>query len=44
MATDHSSRKLPSGIYQRTDSTGKTRYQVKIRLRGFPPAAGFQAG
>ena len=30
------SRRLPPGIYARTDSSGKTRYQAKIRLKGHP--------
>jgi integrase len=34
--TPTATKKLPPGIYRRTDGTGKTRYQVKVRLKGHP--------
>jgi integrase len=35
-ATTQATKKLPPGIYRRTDSNGTVRYQVKVRLKGYP--------
>lgn len=37
--TTRAQKRLPRGIYTRTDSTGKTRNQVKVRLQGHPEAS-----
>jgi len=35
--TTRTTKKLPPGIYRRTDSNGTVRYQVKVRLKGSAP-------
>jgi integrase len=35
-AKEKSERKLPPGIYERTDGDGKRHFQVKVRLKGHP--------